>query len=59
MGEGAGAFESHSWRVPCGFHTNLQAAPAVWALLMEIPYVRYWEAQSLGVETKLIVFHFV
>lgn len=59
MGVGAGAFESHSQRLPCGFHTNLQASHVVFALLMEMPYVRYRRLRPWGVETKLIVFNFV
>lgn len=56
---GPGSFESPSYGVPCCFHTDLQAFHVVLAVLMEMPYVRYWEAQSLGVEIKLIVFNFV
>lgn len=35
-------------RVPCCSHANLQAFHVVFALLMEMPYVRYGVAQSLG-----------
>lgn len=59
MGEGAGAFESHSQRVPCRSHTHLQAFPVVFALWMETPYVRHRRLSPWGVETKLIVFNFV